>query len=67
MNTDTLFVVLINLYFAVALLSLYWAVRRIRRYLKKSVKRIRKQRNQDLRFHRDSLLAHMRLEQASKH
>jgi protein-S-isoprenylcysteine O-methyltransferase Ste14 len=66
MNPSTISI-LITLYFAVALLTLYWAVRSIRRYLRKSVKRIRKQRNQDLRFHRDSLLAHMRLEQASKH
>jgi hypothetical protein len=66
MNPSTISI-LITLYFAVALLSLYSAVRSIRRYLRKSVKRIRKQRNRDLSFHRDSLLAHMRLEQASKH
>jgi hypothetical protein len=57
---------LISLYFALSLLSLYWAVHSFRRYLRKAVKRIRHQRNQDLRWHRDSLLAHMRLEQTAR-
>ena len=57
---------LISLYFVFSLLSLYWAVRSIRRHLRKAIKRIRHQRNQDLRWHRDSLLAHMRLEQTAR-
>jgi hypothetical protein len=65
MNISTV-VFLITLYFALSLLSLYWAVSTIRRHLRKTVKRIRRQRNQDLRWHRDSLLAHMRLEQATR-
>jgi hypothetical protein len=63
----TLIVLIITIYFALALLSLYWAVRIIRGYLRKTVKRIRHQRNQDLRWHRDTLLAQMRLEDARKH
>jgi hypothetical protein len=47
-------VLLVTVYFVLSLLSLYWAMRVIRR-----------QRNEDLRWHRDSLLAHMRLEQAT--
>jgi hypothetical protein len=55
-------VVLITVNFAVAVLSVYVVLRSTRRYLKKAAKRIRRQRNEDLRWHRDSLLAHMRLE-----
>ena len=62
----TIMVILITVYFAVSLLSLYGAVRTVRRYLRKAVKRIRKQRNDDLRWHRDSLLAHMRLQETLK-
>ena len=47
-------VLLVTVYFALSLLSLFWAVRVIRR-----------QRNEDLRWHRDSLLAHMRLDQTT--
>jgi hypothetical protein len=59
-------VFLATLYFALSLLSLYGVVSSIRRHLRKAVKRIRHQRNQDLRWHRDSLLAHMRLEQTTR-
>ena len=62
----TTIVILITVYFAVSLLGLYCAVRTVRRYLRKTVKLIRKQRNADLRWHRDSLLAHMRLGEARK-
>ena len=56
MNPSIL-VVLITVNFAIALFSIYLAVRTVRRYLKKSIKRIRRQRNEDLRWHRDTLLA----------
>ena len=46
--------ILMTVYFFLALLTLWWAVRVIR-----------EQRNADLRWHRDSLLAHLRAEQAS--
>ena len=59
-------VFLVSLYFALSLLSLYWAERSLRRHLRKAVKRIRHQRNQDLRWHRDSLLAHLRSEQTTR-
>jgi hypothetical protein len=54
-------VVLIMVNFAVVVLSVYVVLRSTRRYLTKAAKRIRRQRNEDLRWHRDSLLAHMRL------
>ena len=54
MNLSTV-VLLVTVYFVLSLLSLYYAVRVIRR-----------QRNADLRWHRDALLAHMRLEQATR-
>jgi hypothetical protein len=62
----TTVVLLVTAYFALSLLSLYWAVHSIHRHLRKTVKRIRRQRNDDLRWHRDSLLAHLRLEQATR-
>jgi hypothetical protein len=65
MNISTV-VLLITLYFALSLLSLYWAVCAIRGHLRKAVKRIRRQRNEDLRWHRDSLLSHMQLEEARR-
>ena len=46
----TTIVILITVYFAVSLLGLYRAVRTVRRYLRKTVKLIRKQRNADLRW-----------------
>ena len=66
MNLTTV-VVLMTGYFVVTLLSAYWGVRTHRRSLRKAIVKIRKQRNRDLDFHRDSLLAHMRLEEARKH
>jgi Uri superfamily endonuclease len=60
-------VVLITVNFAIALLGVYLVLRSTRRYLKKTLKRIRRQRNQDLRWHRDTLLAQMRLEEARRH
>ena len=65
MNLSTV-VLLVTVYFALWLLSLHWALHTLRRHLRKAVKRIRRQRNQDLRWHRDSLLAHLRLEQATR-
>jgi hypothetical protein len=65
MNPSVL-VVLITVELAIALLSVYLVLRTTRRYLKKTIKRIRRQRNEDLRWHRDTLLAQMRLEEARK-
>lgn len=59
-------VVLITVNLAIAMLSVYLALRISRRHLKKTVKRIRRQRNADLRWHRDTLLAQMRLEEARR-
>ena len=53
---------LVTVYLLLILLALWWAVRNIRRFLKRSVKIIREQRNQDLRWHRESLLAYLRAE-----
>ena len=66
MNVSTL-AVLITVNLALALLSVYLVLRTTRRYLKKTLKRARRQRNNDLRWHRDALLAQMRLEEARKH
>jgi hypothetical protein len=66
MNVSTL-AVLITVNLALALLSVYLVLRTTRRYLKKTRKRARRQRNNDLRWHRDALLAQMRLEEARKH
>lgn len=63
MNLAALVVLITIVNLAVALLSIYLVLRSTRRYLKKMVKCIRRQRNEDLRWHRDSLLAHMRLEE----
>jgi len=65
MNLSTL-AVLITVNFVIALLSVYLVLRGTRRELKKVVKRMRHQRNQDLRWYRDSLLANLRLEQAMR-
>ena len=53
---------LVTVYFFLVLLGLWWTVRNIRHSLKRRVKIIREQRNQDLRWHRDSLLAYLRAE-----
>jgi hypothetical protein len=53
---------LVTVYFFLVLLALWWAVRNLRHSLKRSVKIIREQRNQDLRWHRQSLLAYLRAE-----
>ena len=66
MNLAALIVLITIVNLAVALLSIYLVLCSTRRYLKKMVKRIRRQRNQDLRWHRESLLAHMRLEEATR-
>ena len=47
--------VLVTAYFLFVLLALWWSVRIIRR-----------QRNEDLRWHRDSLLAYIRAELAKQ-
>lgn len=60
-------IAIITIYFVAAMVGLSWAVRSIHGYLRKAVKRIRRQRNEDLRWHRDSLLAYMRAEAAQKH
>ena len=65
MNPGVL-VVLITVELAIALLSVYLVLRSTRRYLKKMTKRIRRQRNEDLRWHRESLLSHMQLEEARR-
>ena len=62
----TVLVVLMTVNLAIAMLSVYLALRISRRHLKKTVKRIRRQRNADLRWHRDTLLAQMRLEEARR-
>jgi hypothetical protein len=54
--------ILITVYFILVLFALWWTIRNLRRSLKHSVKIIRRQRNQDLRWHRDSLLAYLRAE-----
>ena len=54
--------VLTTVYFTLVLFALWWAVCNLRRSLKHSVKIIREQRHQDLRWHRDSLLAYIRAE-----
>lgn len=63
MNT-VLLASLMTLYCYISLLALWLAVDSIQRHLRRTVDLIRKQRNEDLRWHRDSLLAHMRLEEA---
>ena len=65
MNLETL-TVLMTFYFFLLLLALWWATDSIRRHLDRTVNLIRDQRNEDLRWHRDSLLAHMRLEEATR-
>jgi hypothetical protein len=64
MNLAALVVLITIVNLAVALLSVYIVLRSTRRYLKKAIKRIRRQRNEDLRWHRESLLSHMRMEEA---
>ena len=56
--------ILVTVYFLFILLGLWWSVRNLRHSLKRSVKIIRQQRNQDLRWHRESLLAYLRDELA---
>ena len=58
--------VLTTVYFILVLLALWWSVRNLRHSLKRSVKTIREQRNQDLRWHRESLLAYIRAELAKQ-
>ena len=53
---------LVTVYFLLVLLALWWSVRNLRYSLKRSVKVIRRQRNQDLRWHRESLLAYIHAE-----
>jgi hypothetical protein len=53
---------LVTVYFLLLLLALWWSLRNVRHSLKRSVKVIREQRNQDLRWHRESLLAYIRAE-----
>ena len=65
MNLITL-AALVTVYFLLILLAQWWAVHNIRRSLGQSVEIIREQRDQDLRWHRESLLTHIRAEQASR-
>ena len=64
MNTITI-VACMTLYLFISLLALWWAVDRLHAHLDRAVNRIREQRNEDLRWHRDSLLADLRLEQTT--
>ena len=57
---------LITVYCIILLLTLWWVTHSLRHYLDQAVILIREQRNEDLRWHRDSLLAHLRLEEARK-
>ena len=57
-------IALITVYFVLILLALWWSVRTLKHLLKRSVKIIRNQRNRDLRWHRESLLAYIRAELA---
>jgi hypothetical protein len=50
----------------IVLLPLWWATDTIHRHLDRTVNLIRRQCNEDLRWHRDSLLAYMRLERAKE-
>ena len=59
-------ITLITVYFVLVLLALWWSVRNLRHSLKRSVKIIRNQRNHDLRWHRESLLAYIRAELAKQ-
>ena len=59
-------ITLITVYFVLVLLALWWSVHTLRHSLKRSVKIIRNQRNQDLRWHRESLLAYIRAELAKQ-
>lgn len=65
MNT-ALLASLMTLYCFIILLALWLAVDSIQHRLRRMVGLIREQRNDDLRWHRDSLLAHMRAEQATR-
>ena len=56
----------VTVYFLVLLFTLWAVSTAVRQHLDKSVILIRAQRNEDLRWHRDSLLAHLRVEQARK-
>ena len=60
----SLLIVVIVVCFLMSLLALWAAVQAIERHLDRSVQVLRTQRNEDLRWHRESLLAHLRLERA---
>jgi hypothetical protein len=55
-----------TLYLVIILFALWWATDTIHRHLDRTVSLIREQRNEDLRWHRDSLLSHMRAEQIAR-
>jgi hypothetical protein len=55
-----------TLYLVIILFALWWATDTIHRLMDRTVSLIREQRNEDLRWHRDSLLAHLRAEQAAR-
>lgn len=61
MNNDFATVItLMTIFWVVLLLVLWRAVTRIQFHIDQAVYLIRQQRNEDLRWHRDSLLAHLR-------
>ena len=64
MNT-VLLAALMTFYCFIFLLALWLSVGSIQRHQRRMVNRIRRELQEELRFHRDSLLAHMRLEQAT--
>ena len=63
---STILAFLMTLYLFIILLVLWLAVDRIQLRLRRLEDLIRQQRNEDLRWHRDSLLAYMRSEQATR-
>jgi hypothetical protein len=63
---STILAFLMTLYCFIILLALWLAVDSTQHRLRRMVDLIRKQRNEDLRWHRDSLLAYMRSEQATR-
>lgn len=52
-------------YLIIILFALWLATDTIHRHMDRTVNVIHEQRNEDLRWHRDSLLAHLRAERAS--
>jgi hypothetical protein len=53
-------------YFVIVLLALWRAVKSIQHHIDQAINLIRQQRNEDLRWHRDSLLSHIRADAAQR-